>query len=1554
MKTFPNSLGTSLRWTLVGISYFAAVASSAVTIPNQPLTIQPSAKPLIMLAMAKDHRLFYEAYNDASDIDGDGTLDIRFKPDIEYLGLFNSKLCYTHNNDSTNNGLFSPSGAGTAATITKPDPKNPASTITITYYKCPGSWSGNFLNYITTSRMDALRIVLYGGLREVDTTNDTILRRAYIPQDAHSWAKEYTDELTDGYKITDYTPLATPGNGRRHFFGNFTPNAGINCATLTTCTSLPPRLSIVTNSHRRVWEWASKERPVLNNNYLDNSVVVGTNVPTAALPTTRQDLTVRVRVCTNAFNDGCTQYPNNRYKPTGTLHQYADTAQFGLITGSYDNHMSGGRLRKVMSSFQNEFSTVTGVFTANATIVQTINALSIRGFNQGNTSNAYNGSVVGNAVATQGQFPDWGNPFGEIFYEAVRYLAGKGAATGAYTAAGNTIDAQVGLPQPNWDNPYSPTSTAKAPSCARGNILAISDTNISFDSDQLPGVNASFGGAFTTDLTGINILGGGGTTLNVSSVADFITANEPGIIGPRFIGQVGGVTDSAATAKNVTSLGNIRGLAPEEPTKRGSYYLPSVAHFAKVTDLQPALSRTQNRGIDSFFVALASPLLRIEAKLPNNKIINVLPFAKSVGGAFGISNTKTTYQPTNQIVDFYVESVANSGPQDANPAINGGRYQAIFRINFEDVEQGNDHDMDAIVEYVVRANADNTLTIQVRPLYEAGSVRHRMGYIISGTTADGTYLVVQDEADSTPYFLNVPAGRAVGYCDVNVMPADCNRLPFIGANATTVPNTSFSTITFTANASSGTSTASYLRDPMWYAAKWAGFVESDSFGANGKPDQTSEWDNEAGLSDGNPDSYFLVQNPTRLKEGLKKAFDKIIETFSSASNLATNSGKIDTNTLLYRSTFVSGAWSGELTAKSALAVNIDAAPATWTASSKLPPWQQRAIFMNDQNGVVDTRSTSFGALSTPTQAHFENSNDIYQYIRGNRSKEIASGGTLRDRNSALGDFIHSSPNFDPDYKTLFIGSNGGMLHAFDGETGVERFGMIPREVIPRLKNLSKSVYREQHEYFVDGDVSLSRRFASTNLSRYVLTQLGRGGKGLFALKNNQTSANPSADPTLLWEYTASGSTNLSTPTAASDDDLGLMLSPAFSFRVNVNGTVKYAFFIGNGYNSTRGNAVLYIFILNPDGSLDSVRKLDTGVGGDNGLAGPSIADVNGDGNADAVYAGDLKGNLWKFDISQPNPTDWKVAYNGAPMFVAVNPSGARQPITAPVYVSFDPVIGSPNYKKVFVFVGTGSYFKIGDGVDLSRQSMYAIIDNESNGVVSSRTQLRQRTITGNGTVTTIEGKVRNIRTFSPAVGGDMVGQRGWYIDLPTGTGERVVSQAEIVNTRVPGLSFSSIYPENSDPCLPAGDGYANFVDPFTGGQLQLDVLDTNGDGNVNATDKGSLPATQFASSVQLQIGIPTRPLTLDSNRKLRNLEYVSTLTEKAKSGTDNVSDDLVETDDACSGAACIPPGDITPRDLCEDKVKQFYNGSISQASLVLAGCAGSLRGRVSWREIIID
>ena len=89
-------------------------------------------------------------------------------------------------------------------------------------------------------------------------------------------------------------PLDPPQEGRRHFFGNLTANYLSACNTLSFCSNQPPWLSIVTNSTVRVWDWASSERPVLNDDTHAG---------------TRSNRTVRVLACASGFQAGCRTYP---------------------------------------------------------------------------------------------------------------------------------------------------------------------------------------------------------------------------------------------------------------------------------------------------------------------------------------------------------------------------------------------------------------------------------------------------------------------------------------------------------------------------------------------------------------------------------------------------------------------------------------------------------------------------------------------------------------------------------------------------------------------------------------------------------------------------------------------------------------------------------------------------------------------------------------------------------------------------------------------------------------------------------------------------------------------------------------------------------------------------------------------------------------------------------------------------------------------------------------------------------------------------------------------
>ena len=836
-----------------------------------PPFLTAAAPPLVMIVLGRDHKLYYEAYNDASDLDGDGDLDVGYKPDdIDYYGYFDSYKCYTYQNSRFEPTSLSVSNA--AGTNDK---------------ACSGGseWSGDLLNYLTMTRMDAMRKVLYGGYRSTDTPTETVLQRAYVPQDAHSWGKEYKDVATDGYDITEYSPLALPSAGTRHLF-----------ASTTLSDNGTPILRLLQNRSERIWQWVSKESPVAGD-----ELEGGTSVS----PT---DYTVRVLVCdlTAGLESNCKIYPGtdgkfgvstDPQKPIGLLQRYGETEQmlFGLISGSYAKNTAGGVLRKTISLISDEIDSQTGEFEylddSNVKgIIKTIDKIRI--FNYVYDEESYKPHWPGAWVTTRamvaGEFPDWGNPTAEMMYEGLRYFAGAGSATSAFDYSTGD-DVSLGLPKATWDDPYSPSDRW----CSQPFMLVISDINPSYDADQLPGSNfEDEGGSKWPEVT----LGTSGSKLNVEKELDDISSYE-GISGDYYIGDKGGSYDSSCAPKTLSTLKDVRGLCPEEPTKQGGYYSAAVAYYGHKEDLNSA---TNEQKVLTYTVGLASPLPKIEISLGNPlKTITLIPFAKSVGGCLDLY-PDNAFTPTNTIVDFYVESITPTSGQ--------------FRINYEDVEQAADHDMDAIARYtyqVLKADYTEAATPEEGTqvlvtvdggVYASGCIIQHMGYIISGTTKDGTYLEVRDadtdnaidepegENGDVDYFLDTPPGQDPG--------GTWN-------DNTALPLTAFRYF------SPGTSgTAELLKNPLWYAAKWGSFLDHNS---NGVPDLVAEWDEN---EDGTPDNYFYVQNPLLLERNLNRAFLAILERATagtSASVLsASRSGEGATYQSIFYPKYKNVSWVGDV------------------------------------------------------------------------------------------------------------------------------------------------------------------------------------------------------------------------------------------------------------------------------------------------------------------------------------------------------------------------------------------------------------------------------------------------------------------------------------------------------------------------------------------------------------------------------------------------------------------------------------------------------------------
>ena len=549
-------------------------------------------------------------------------------------------------------------------------------------------------------------------------------------------------------------------------------------------------------------------------------------------------------------------------------------------------------------------------------------------------------------------------------------------------------------------------------------------------------------------------------------------------------------------------------------------------------------------------------------------------------------------------------------------------------------------------------------------------------------------------------------------------------------------------------------------------------------------------------------SFVAAKNPSEFADGLVAALNTIGES-GGAWNVALTSNTVETDGKVFVARY-DGSWGGDLWAvgyNSAGNVNTtsDGTPIpVWKASAQLPAAADRKIFTWKNTGSGGTPFL-YTNLSAAKQTAI-GSADVVDFIRGVTTKSVASGGTLRNRTSLLGDIANPAPVYVKASNTVFAAANDGMLHAFNASTGAELFAYIPGGVnFADLNAFSSPTY--SHKFINDGEIAVSDLAATGK--NILVGSLGRGGKTVYAL--DVTTPSSFGGNNVLWEFT--------------DTDLGNTLGKPVIVKLN---TGDWAVIIGNGYNSTSERAFLFVINLNT-GAL--IKKIDTGAGSSsasNGLATPVGFDQNGDGKVDLVYAGDLLGNFWKFNLSGSTTTAW----TGTSMFVAKDASSNVQPITGGLSIAIDPTTN-----KRWVFGGTGRYLSNADVSSKAVQSWYGLIDDGT--TISSRASLLQRTLnaeSAQGSYTT--------RTFSAAATNDMVGKKGWYVDLaPAGVaaGERIVSRSQY---SAGVLYVSSIIP-SSDVCASGGSGFVNAVDAFSGANLVKPFFDINNDKLFTDADKKS-------------------------------------------------------------------------------------------------------------------
>lgn len=592
------------------------------------------------------------------------------------------------------------------------------------------------------------------------------------------------------------------------------------------------------------------------------------------------------------------------------------------------------------------------------------------------------------------------------------------------------------------------------------------------------------------------------------------------------------------------------------------------------------------------------------------------------------------------------------------------------------------------------------------------------------------------------------------------------------------------------------------------------------------------------------------------------------------------------------------------TYKSAAAANKrKGIPFVWPVTPATPTADELEVAQTDWLNYNSVSATA----DVPSQGQAR-----LDYLRGDASNEGTLGNMYRPRyracsytgltpvicpagtnKGALGDTIDSAPLYigkppfaysDLSYKTfrttyasrtpmVYIGSNDGMLHGFDAATGVEAFAYIPSKVYSNLSRLTSTTYA--HHYFVDGDSVAADAEINSNWKTVLVGTLRKGGQGVFAL--NVTDPKPStlsqsvtnAANLVLWEFTD-----------ADDVDLGYTYSQPSIVKMasKKSGKNQWAVVIGNGYNntdadggaSTTGNAVLYVLFIEDGASGwtagSSFIKIDTGVGvtvsntTPNGLATPTPVDIDGDGIVDYIYAGDLRGNLWKFDVRSTTATDWSSSTNRKILFTAMDSANIPQPITGRPTVGPHPA----SLAGYMVYFGTGKYLETSDAstVGATTQTFYGVWD-DINGLSTvatpmTRANLQAQTVINTQTVLGFDYRVISNTPLVWNTGAG-AGSVGWYLDLPT-TGERQITNPVLRSGRI---IFTTLIPSN-DPCASGGDGWLMELNVANGGQLPTSPFDTNGDGTFGAADLVTVSGSPQAPGGRKFIGIPSAPVVVNS------------------------------------------------------------------------------------------
>ncbi|MGA0612368.1 pilus assembly protein [Caldimonas sp. KR1-144] len=639
--------------------------------------------------------------------------------------------------------------------------------------------------------------------------------------------------------------------------------------------------------------------------------------------------------------------------------------------------------------------------------------------------------------------------------------------------------------------------------------------------------------------------------------------------------------------------------------------------------------------------------------------------------------------------------------------------------------------------------------------------------------------------------------------------------------------------------------------------------------------------------------YYSASDPTSLSTSLRDALESIDAASGAGAAAATSNLRPESgDNFAYVARYKTALWNGDLEARTVDVTTGDVSSTrTWSAATLLlskvsASSDTRTIkFFDPTNGGAARLSdftysrlqtaslnASFDDLcpssGTPKLSQCSDTTldkslmtgaNLVNWLRGQSQHEDLTGNAarlFRDRydgevsaRNVLGDIVNSVPVYvkkpsfkyvDSGYSTfassnagrqavVYTAANDGMLHAFNADTGVELWAYVPRMVMHKLYKLADKDYASQHQYYVDGAPTVADVYDPSGTGGWktiLIGGLNAGGRGYYALDVTDPSA-----PIGLWEYSS-----------ANDSDLGLSFGNPVVTKLK-DGSWVVAF--TSGYNNVSpGTGNGHLFVLNAMTGVQ-IAKIPTYISGTTaagdtttpnnlGRINAWVADET-DNTIGRIYGGDMRGNVWRFDL------DDNIAPSGSEALLlgqARSAGGAVQPITVKPELT---EITSNGQRYALVSVGTGRYLGSGDIGDGTTQSVYVFKDTlGSTGLGNLRAApgMVAQTLGANRAVTTPQSITWSTDT-------------GWYADFSQSSGERVDVDMQqqldmlIVATNVP----------SSDACVTGGSSWLYYFNIKTGATL------------VPALSLGNA-LTAGITTIQLPSGL-TKTIAVSKNGNIR-------------------------------------------------------------------------------------